>query len=158
MMTVKKIILFTSILFSSSKSFCQIDYPYQDIKLEKPSDYVETEPMALSAANFLLNTPFENDDFKRTNAIKFLTNWIQGAKGYNFYTQGVAEQLKTDLNLLMLFIAAMVKYNLEHKGKEVNSLVMEKEICIWLLNYTDNPANHFTIKKKLRKILENAKQ
>ena len=135
----------------------QAAYPYQDIKLEKPSDYIETGPLALSAANLILTSPFDEDDTKRANALKFLSSWMQGAKGYNFYTQGVAEQIRGDFNLLTLFIAALVKYNLTHKSGEVNSIAMEKDICVTLLNYAGNPGNNFHLKKKMRKILENNK-
>ena len=66
----------------------QIAYPYGDIKLEKPGDYIATEPMALSAATFLLTSPFVEADEKRLNALKFLSTWMAGTKAYSFYMQG----------------------------------------------------------------------
>jgi len=63
---MQKLILFFCFLFFSTVLFCQAGFPYQDIKLEKPSDYKETEPMALSAANFLLTSAFVEKDAGRT--------------------------------------------------------------------------------------------
>ena len=68
---MQKYFLFFIILFLSTASFGQSGYPYQYIKLEKPSDYNATEPLALSAATFLLTTPFIEVDVNRANAILF---------------------------------------------------------------------------------------
>jgi hypothetical protein len=94
-------------------SMAQLVYPYRDIKLEKPSDYKETESMALSAATFLITTPFIEVDEGRAGALIFLNNWINGTKDYQFYFQGIVQDISVDRNLLSLFIAAMVKYTLE---------------------------------------------
>lgn len=152
---MQKYFLFFIILFLSTASFGQSGYPYQDIKLEKPSDYNATEPLALSAATFLLTTPFIEVDVNRANAFLFLTTWMEGAKNYNFYTQGVVQQINTDKNLLSLYIAAMAKYSLEHKTELPDALTVEKNACKLLLAYCDDPANKFKLKKKLRTKLEN---
>ena len=135
-------------------SFCQISYPYQDIKLEKPSDYKETEPLALSAANFLLTTPFAELDVKREAALQFLNNWMTGAKGYYFYMQGLIENISTDRDLLSLYIAAMAKYSLQNKTEAVNPLIVERNAAKLVMAYCDDAKNNFKLKKKYRKILE----
>ena len=150
-----KLFLLFTILFFCTVSFCQTSYPYQDIKLEKPADYIATEPLALSAATFLLTTPFIELDVNRAHAFLFLTTWMEGAKNYNFYTQGIVQQINTDKNLLSLYIAAMAKYSLEHKTESPAALVVEKNACKLLLAYCDDPAHNFKLKKKLRTKLEN---
>lgn len=132
----------------------QVIYPYQDIKLEKPSDYIETEPVALSASIYLITTPFAEENENRTKALSFLLLWMEGAKGFNFYMQGVVPRINTDRNLVHLYIAAMAKYSLEHKAEAPISLIVEKNACKMVLAYCDNPANNFKLKKKLRKYLE----
>lgn len=151
---MNKLLLFILLICSGSGSFCQTIYAYQDIKLERPSDYIETEPFALSAADFVLTTAFVQDDVNRQNAVKFLADWISGAKKYNFYLQNVGEYLRSDLNLLSLFFAAMVKYNLEHKGNPPDAITVEKNACKMVLDYCNKPANNFNLKKKFRKKLE----
>jgi hypothetical protein len=135
-------------------SFCQLVYPYQDIKLENPSDYKETESLALSAANFLLTTPFVEVDANRAGALLFLTNWMTGNKTYSFYMQGKASAIAEDRNLLSLFVAAMVKYTLENKAEAVNPIQTDLNAAKLLLAYCDDPKNNFKLKKKLRKELE----
>jgi len=132
----------------------QTIYPYQDIKLEKPSDYPETEPLALSAATFLLTTSFSADDVNRKNALGFLTNWMTGTKDYSFYREGVAQVIYDEEGLLSLFVAAMVKYSIEHKTEKPTALVVEKNACKMVLAYCDNAANNYKVKKKFRKKLE----
>ena len=132
----------------------QFVYPYQDIKLEKPADYKATEPLALSAASFLLNTPFKADDLNRNRAMNFLTTWVTGAKDYQFYLRGKIENIADDRDVLGLFIAAMVKFSLENKDLSANPIKVETNACKLVLAYCDNPVNNFKLKKKHRKVLE----
>lgn len=138
----------------SNFAICQTAYPYQDVKLNKPSDYKETEPLALSAASFLLSVPFKSDDINRARATQFLTSWMTGASAYQFYMKGKIEEIATDPETLRLYIAAMVKYSLENKNQATNPMLVESKACILLLEYCDNPKNNFRLKKKLRKVLE----
>jgi hypothetical protein len=131
----------------------QIVYPYRDIKLEKPSDYKATESMALSAATFLITTPFIEVDEGRAGALIFLNAWMSGTKDYQFYFQGIAQDVSVDKNLLSLFMAAMAKYTLENKA-ETNPIKVEQHTAKILLDYCDDPKNNFKLKKKLRKLLE----
>lgn len=151
---MNKLLLFVLLICTGTDSFCQSIYPYQDIKLERPSDYIETEPFALSAANFVLTTPFVQEDVNRQNAVKFLADWVSGTKKYNFYMQNVGEYIRSDLNLLSLLIAAMVKYNLEHNENPADAITVEKNACKMVLDYCNKPANNFNLKKKFRKKLE----
>lgn len=138
----------------SNITFCQVSYPYQDIKLEKPSDYKETEPLALSAATFLLTTAFVESDAGRSGALQFLSTWMAGTKDYSFSMQGMVEDISSDRNLLNIFIAAMAKYSLENKTASVNPMRVELNAAKLVLAYCDDPKNNFKLKKKYRKILE----
>lgn len=150
-----KFFLFAFLTCTCTASLCQTVYPYQDIKLEKPTDYSETEPLALSAATFLLTTPFAEPDANRKNALTFLSNWVIGAKNYQFYMRGIVTDIQDDKNLLSLFIAAMVKYTLENKKEAVNPMTVERNAARLVLAYCDNPKHNFKLKKKYRKLLEN---
>lgn len=132
----------------------QMAYPYRDIKLEKPADYKATEKMALSAANFLLTTPFVEVDTDRGSALIFLNSWMTGTRDYQFYLQGYILDISVDKNLLSLYIAAMVKYTLENKTEAVNPIKVEQEASKIVLAYCDDAKNNFKLKKKLRKLLE----
>jgi hypothetical protein len=149
----KSIFLFLLVCFCNV-SIAQFVYPYRDIKLEKPSDYKETESLALSAATFLITTPFIEVDEGRAGALIFLNSWINGTKDYQFYLQGLVQDISVDRNLLSLYIAAMAKYTLENKAEAVNPIKVEQQASKILLAYCDDPKNNFKLKKKLRKLLE----
>jgi hypothetical protein len=129
-------------------------FPYQDIKLENPADYRATEKMALSAANFLLTTPFAEVDEGRGGALVFLNRWMTGTKDHQFYLQGYILDISVDKNLLSLYIAAMVKYTLENKTEAVNPIKTEQHASAIVLAYCNDLKNNFRLKKKLRKLLE----
>lgn len=135
-------------------SMAQMVYPYRDIKLEKPSDYKETETMALSAATFLLSTPFVEVDEGRGGALMFLNKWMTGTKDYQFYLQGFIVDISADINLLSLYIPAMIKYTLENKKEAVNPIKVEQYASKTVLAYCNDPKNNFKLKKKFRKLLE----
>lgn len=151
---MRKLLFSFLLLCFYSVSNAQMVYPYQDIKLEKPSDYKETEAMALSAAKFLLGTPFIEVDVNRSNALVFLNKWMSGTKDYQFYLQGFVQDLSVDLNVLSLYIPAMVKYTLENKTEAVNPIKVEQYTSQIVLAYCNDPKNNFKLKKKLRKLLE----
>ena len=135
-------------------SMAQMVYPYRDIKLEKPSDYKETEKLALSAATFLITTPFAEKDANRDAAFKFLNDWMIGTKEYQFYLQGKASEIMEDRDLAWLYVAAMAKYTFENKAAAANPITVEQNVSKTVLAYCDNPKNNFKLKKKYRKILE----
>jgi hypothetical protein len=151
---MRKPLFFFLFFCISSNAGAQIVYPYGDIKLEKPADYIATEPMALSAATFLLTTPFTENDEKRVGALRFLSNWMVGAKTYSFYMQGTVQELREDMNLLQIFIAAMTKYSMENKAAAANPLTVEMNAAKMVIAYCDDAKNNLKLKKKYRKILE----
>lgn len=149
-----KPLLFLSFIFFSNMAISQTLYPYQDIKLEKPSDYKAMEPLALTVARSLLSTPFVADNRNRLQSVEFLSNWASGTTTCQFFMKGVIEEISTESDLLSLYLAAMVKFTLENRVEAVNPLVVEKNACRLVLAYCDNPANNFKLKKRFRKALE----
>lgn len=110
--------------------------------------------MALSAANFLLTTPFAETDAGRDGALSFLTAWMTGTKDYQFYLKGFVEDISVDKSVLTLYVAAMAKYTLENKAEAVNPIRVEQHASKIVLAYCDDAKNNFKLKKKLRKLLE----
>ena len=151
---MNKLFLIVAMACSVSLVYSQPVYPYKDIKLENAKDYIATESMALSAATYLLTTPFAEVDAGRSGAFQFLTKWMGGAKQYHFYMEGIATKVSEDQNLLSLYIASIAKYILENKNPPPVALEVELGASKILLAYCDNPKNNFKLKKKYRKILE----
>lgn len=151
---MRKVSFLVFMLFMGAITNAQLVYPYGDIKLQKPSDYKETEKLALSAATFLITTPFAEKDANRDAAFKFLNDWMIGTKDYQFYLQGKASEIIEDRDLAWLYVAAMAKYTLENKAAAANPITVEQNASKTVLAYCDDPKNNFKLKKKYRKILE----
>ena len=149
----KCLVLLFSLLIAKS-AFLQSIYPYQEIRLEKPADFRTAEPFALSAANFLLSTSFKKDDHDRKQAFEFLIRWTAGDKDYNFNIQGIILELAEDKDIMQLFLAAMSKFCLENKALGSNTKLIESYAVKTVLDYSNDPSNNYTLKKKQRKRLE----
>jgi len=149
-----KLLIILFLICTGTFARAQVVYPYRDIKLEKPADYIATESMALSAATFLLTTPFVEVDIDRSGALEFLSNWMFGNKKYSFYMAGKAAEINSDNNLLSLFVAAMAKFTLENKTEAENPLTVDRQAAKIVIAYCEVPKHNFKLKPKYRKILE----
>jgi hypothetical protein len=151
---MKKFIVSVVLLFCAHSSFSQFAYPYGEIKLEKPADYKDAEPIAMNAATFLLTTAYKKDDDDRNKAFLFLVNWTKGNMDYHFELHGVILELKDNREIMSLFIPAMVKFCLENKTLSSNVSLIEASAVKAVLDYCNDPSKNFVLTKKLRKKLE----
>ncbi|MBC7536200.1 MAG: hypothetical protein H7258_10950 [Ferruginibacter sp.] len=94
------------------------------------------------------------NDVSRDRAFQFLVKWTAGDRDYNFALYGLILEMVEEKELMMLFIPAMVKFCLENKALAGNGPVIETNAVKMVLDYCNNPANNFTLKKKLRKRME----
>lgn len=152
---MNKIIILILFFINTNQCSSQTYYPYQDIPLEKSSDYTYAEPMALSAATYILSTPFSKNDKNRMHALDFITKWMTGTKDYHFYLQDVAQNILEDPDLFGLYSAAMLKFCLENKSISSNLKLVRSSAYKLVLDYCDNPANNYKLRKKVRKELTN---
>lgn len=151
---MNRIILLLFFSMFAGNLFSQSVYPYEEIKLDKPSECKAAEPFALSAASFLLSTPFKQKDSNRERSFNFLVRWTAVDRDYDFRIQGVILDLAGEKDLMQLFIAAMTKFCLENKALGSNARIIETNAVKMVLDYCNDPANNFTLKKKIRKKLE----
>jgi len=149
-----KYLIFSIFLLNCNASYAQSYYPYQDIKLVKPSDYKDAEPMALSASTYALSTPYKKDDTDKERAMKFLVSWMSGTKEYHFTLQDVGQIIMDNHDLFSIYNAALAKFSIENKAASVNPKLSRLSAYKLVLIYCDNPANNFKLKKKERKELE----
>ncbi len=151
---MNKLLVFLFVTICCNNVFAQSIYPYEEIRLEKPSDFKDAAPLALSAASFLLSTPFKKNDKDRQRAVQFLSNWMTGTKEYHFSMPQIMLESADDHDLLGIFIAALAKFCLENKTVSSNARLVEKGVSKLVLDYCNDVNNNFTLKKKIRKRLE----
>lgn len=150
---MQKFLLIILLAFFANRCAAQSIYPYEEIPLKSPADFKAAEPFAFNAATFLLSNPYNEKDTNRDRALKFLINWAMGDKDYHFELTGVMLDLRDDKELMSMYVPAMVKFCLENKTLGSNTSLIEKAAVKIVLDYSNNPANNFTLKKKTRKKL-----
>jgi len=135
-------------------SYAQFVPDYDQIKLQHPTDYKQSEKFALNAANYLLTTPYEKENAIRNRTLQFLLKWMNGTPDYGFTMEGVSGKIiKGNNDLMALYMASMVKYSLDNKSSADLNLVRLNAIKI-LLAYCENPANNIKMTKGLKKLSE----
>ena len=68
---MKQLVTILLLLAFTTKGISQVIFPFEEVKLDKPADYKAAEPIALTAANFLLSTPYKAKDNNRERAFVF---------------------------------------------------------------------------------------
>lgn len=151
---IRTFFLLICFLWISTIASAQSVFPYEEIKLDKAADFRQSETLALSAADYLLSHPFDENVPGRERAFDFLVRWTAGAQGYDFNLRGVILELADDKNLMKVYLPAMVKFCLENKAIGNTPRLIEAAAIQSVLKYADEPGNKFSLKKKTRKRLE----
>lgn len=146
-------ILFFAILCNSS--FAQSNQNYNDIKLETAEQCQAANPAALQAANYILSTPFKEEDVQRLQSLSFILRWMEATPDFTFNIDETATKLSKENNeLLGLYITAMTKYCLENKAMAEDQKQVKLNAVILVLNYCENKNNNFKMTKQLKKLSE----
>ncbi|MAY82990.1 MAG: hypothetical protein CMP59_02565 [Flavobacteriales bacterium] len=110
---MNKLITTICLLFLSLGLIAQeVDIP-KDLKLENAEDYKETEQLFIDGANWLLNTPVEEEANKRKEINRFLMMWMTGSPTVTI--ELVAGIIPAECpDCLMSFMSGWTKYSLEN--------------------------------------------
>jgi hypothetical protein len=141
------------IILSSKFSFCQTLPDFDNIKLDKSTDYKDADSFALNSSTYLLSTPFEKNDLSRLKALQFIIKWMSGTPDYTFTLDGIAGKIiKENDDLLGLYMAAMTKFCLENKSSSGDANLVKLNAVKFLLMYCENSANNMKMTKQLQKL------
>ncbi len=118
----------------------------------KPKEVSRTyENKALECANYLINTPDDNDDIQRSYATLFLWNWMKATPDYGFdFENAIMKLIDRKSTLGGVYLATLVKYCLENKEKAKNPANLNLGSAEIFLNYCKNPGNTVKITKKIK--------
>ncbi|MEO7766897.1 MAG: hypothetical protein ABIS01_05700 [Ferruginibacter sp.] len=148
-----KSIIVVLLALISKGGFAQAPPNFDIIKLERTSDYKAADPFALQTANYLLLTPFKNDNPDRIKSLQFIFKWMRGTPDYSFpLDESIRKLLKDNNDLIGLYLAALVKYCLENKETSKNAKVARLNGMTLLLNYCENKDNNIRPTKSLKKL------
>lgn len=154
----KNAIVLLAFLAISRFSLAQSLPNFDNIKLEQKADYGLADSSAHLAANLLLSNPMDQAQQDRSKSTKFLIKWMTGSPDYNFTFGSSAKYLGDNVDLMGLYIAAMVKYCIENKASATDLKKVELNSWQILLAYCRIPDNHVKPTKQLKKLMEAEKK
>lgn len=141
--------------FCCSHLYAQTLPDFDQIKMEKTSDYKTAEPFVLQTSNYLLSIPFKKENKDRLNCLRFISKWMNGTPDYAFSFTDMAEKIgKENYDLIGLYMAALAKYTLENKASAKDTKQVKLNAMILLLNYCENKDNDIRMSKQLKKLSE----
>ena len=88
---------------------------YMDIKLESEEDYIACEDKVIECASYMLSKPVDSGDKSRMTASAFVFVWMVGAPYTFIIAEWILPLSKKQDGLLLVYLAAIVKYTLENK-------------------------------------------
>ena len=149
----KLLLIFT--LFYFNYGMTQSLPNFDEIKLESGIDYKASETYSLTAANYILSTPYLKDDLSRLKSLQFIITWMEGTPDYSFTLDKVTSTVtKGNDDLLGIYLACMVKYCLENTSNSKDEKLVKLGSVKLLLAYCENPSNNIKLTKQLKKLSE----
>lgn len=149
----KLIVIF--LVFLTTHSFGQTIPDFDQIKLEKATDYKAADPFALQTSNYLLSTPVKKNDINRQKSLQFIIKWMSGTPDYSFNITDAIDLIgKGNTDLLGIYMAAITKYSLENKAAAKDPKLVKLNAMTMLLNYCENKNNNLKLTKPLKKLAE----
>lgn len=138
-----------------NNSWCQDLLGFENISGNDKNDFLNAEPKALEAANFLLNTPIDFHKADREKAMKYMIMWMEGTPDYTFYIDNnVGSFTRSSNTLLVVYMACLTKNSLENPDLgndrdelKYNSVEMYMDYCL-------NPSNNVKTYKELEKLVK----
>jgi len=108
-------ILFAIIgLIGLNYSFSQEFEVPEDYEFNSEADYETYEDDALDCANWMIDTPMNEDAKKRTKANKFLLKYVEGSPKITIVLNPkILNFMESSPQLLMIYLAGWVKYSFE---------------------------------------------
>ncbi len=124
---MKKIIAFIILLFAltpDAKLFAQTNFEVpSNVNLEKKEDYTKYETDIITAADWLEETPFNEQKDKRRKVNAFVAVWVLGSPTVTItMTSTLTDFDKKNTGMMVLYMAAYSKYVLKNNySKDVKA-------------------------------------
>ncbi|SOD18174.1 hypothetical protein [Pedobacter xixiisoli] len=140
---MRKTIFVFFLLFSiKSYAYGQELPNLKTVKLNKRVSYKQAEPTVIKVVAYLFKTPIDKKNKARNNAGQFLIEWMNGTPDYIFYLEEKETSFfNTDSDLLLMYMAALTKFSLEHpaeKEKRTQALGAMNIVLPYLYQQSDN--------------------
>ena len=149
------VIFMAVFLFKTLCSFSQDFTSLSDIPLKTEPEYKEAEKQVNECAEYILDSPFDQENKNLAEAGRFLLRWMGGTPDYKFNIDSQAARLiEGNEMLLSIYLAGMTKFVLENPDKADNQQKMKEYAVKSLLEYCENPENRIKPKGELKKLIK----
>ncbi len=129
---------------------------FRYIRIVDPADFNEnTDKAALQAADYILSIPPSPKNKTWVSASDYLLNWMAGTPKYTFTLDETGTALiKKDANILLIYMASMVKTQLENSATELDKKQVKLKAIKRIIAYANNPSNNIKISGEIKKMIE----
>ena len=156
---MKKILIrsFLAIVFTI---YCSYQYaqslPNIDlVPLDHANDYKKAEPFVLQSVTYILSIPYKKDNAEVNKSLQFISKWMRGTPDFSFVIDGTAAKItKNNNELLVIYLASMVKYSLENRTAAKDPKLVKLNSMSLMLDYCQNTNNNIKMNKQLLKLAE----
>jgi len=152
---MKKIIFIALIALTSKISFAQNFSELANTEFKSKESFKSAESQVLICANYLFNTPADQAELNRLNALKYIMKWMEGTPDYTFDLGEKAMKLTNgETDLLGLYMAAMSKVVLENTGGKLSSDEIYNQSEKILVKYCAVTDNKIKPSKKIKQLIK----
>lgn len=149
--TISVIVLTLFTTLSFAQDFSQL----ANFDFGNASSYKPQEQQVLQCANYLFETPNNNNDVNRAISTQFIIKWMTGTPEYSFdLDQNAMELTKGSNELFGLYMAAMTKVVLDHPNKKLSAVEIYNQSEKLLVAYCADVTNKLKPSKKIKKIIK----
>ena len=139
----------------TSTSHSQLSkYNFEDYDFSSNESLEAMKEDVLSVANLLLKEPVTKESKVRLDAGFFLNEWMKNTEDYSFGQGNLSHLYDEKEELMIISMAAQVKYCLEN-GKN-DSYEYESRLEIWkiMIQYIEDPKNKVKLTKNLKQLIK----
>ncbi|HYX06906.1 MAG TPA: hypothetical protein VE912_09265 [Bacteroidales bacterium] len=149
------IVFLAVFLFKALYSFSQDFSSLNSISLKTEIEYKEAEEQVIECAEYILNTPFDEENKNFAEAGRFLLRWMGGTPDYTFnIDEQAARLIKGNELFLSVYLAGMTKFALENPDNAGDHQKMKEYAVKSLLEYCEKPVNRIKPKGELKKLIK----
>ena len=110
---------------------------------------------ALECSQYILNTPFDENDRNRLLATQFVLSWMEATADFKFSIgTSIIDLTGTNAHMFGLAMAAMTKFSLENKEKAKDEKAVTLNSVKMVLEYCKKSENNLKPNKELKRAIK----
>ena len=151
---MKKLIFTLLATLISYAAFAQRIPPVNGFKLETPQDYRNADSAVVQIDKYFLSIPIDQDNNSRLYTGVFLIKWMKGSPECDFDPdQYFLKYIRRDVDLLTVYYCCYSLFSIHYPAVKDTKTVTLNAVK-QLVTYITNPANHVTLTRQLKNLVD----